>query len=106
MPAPTAGAAHGFHARLIDTIEYEQPLLEVAFPFLRSNRLSAFVSTRSREIKIVDDKTEEIDCDGGGGSLGHPRVYLPFEARRHVDCYYCGQRFAKSGYESPDAHHA
>ena len=64
------------------------------------------MSTRSREIKIVDDKTEEIDCDGGGGSLGHPQVYLPFDARRHVDCYYCGQRFAKSGYESPDAHHA
>lgn len=64
------------------------------------------MSTRSREIKIVDDKTEEVGCDGGGGALGHPRIYLPFEGRRHVDCYYCGQRFAKPGYESPDAHHA
>lgn len=64
------------------------------------------MSTRSREIKIVDDKTAETGCDGGGGgALGHPLVYLPFAGRRHVDCYYCGQRFAKSGYESPDAHH-
>ena len=65
------------------------------------------MSTKSREIKIVDDKTEDTGCDGGGGggALGHPLVYLPFEGRRYVDCYYCGQRFAKSGYESPDAHH-
>ncbi|MBX9609855.1 MAG: zinc-finger domain-containing protein [Gammaproteobacteria bacterium] len=69
-------------------------------------KTSTVVTTRPREIKIVDDRTEEIGCDGGGGSLGHPRVYLPFEGRRQVDCYYCGQRFAKSGYESPDAQHA
>ena len=44
-----------------------------------------------------------ISCDGGGGALGHPLVYLPFDGRTWVDCYYCGQRFAKSGYETPDA---
>jgi len=62
------------------------------------------VSSRPREIKLVDDKTAEVGCDGGG-ALGHPLVYLPFEQRRFVDCYYCGQRFAKSGYESPESHH-
>jgi uncharacterized Zn-finger protein len=61
------------------------------------------VSNKPREIKIVDDETEEVACDSGG-TLGHPLIYLPFEGRRYVDCYYCGQRFAKPGYESPDAH--
>ncbi len=63
------------------------------------------MSTKPREIKIVADTAGEVACDGGGGALGHPRIYLPFEQRNWVDCYYCGQRFAKSGYESPDAHH-
>lgn len=61
------------------------------------------MSTKPREIKIVDDALDEIGCDGGGGSLGHPLVYLPFEGRSWVDCYYCSQRFAKSGYETPES---
>lgn len=63
---------------------------------------------KPREIKIVEPETEDVGCDGGGGAgaLGHPLVYLPFEGRRYVDCYYCGQRFAKPGYETPDAHPA
>ncbi|MGR8919685.1 MAG: zinc-finger domain-containing protein [Gammaproteobacteria bacterium] len=63
-------------------------------------------STKPREIKIVDDATDEVYCEGGEGGLGHPRVYLPFEGRNWIDCYYCGQRFAKSGYESPESNHA
>ncbi|MBT8124161.1 MAG: zinc-finger domain-containing protein [Gammaproteobacteria bacterium] len=41
-----------------------------------------------------DDK--EVACDGGGGALGHPMVYLPFGKKTHVECYYCGKRFEKS----------
>ena len=64
------------------------------------------MSNKPREIKIVDDETAEVSCEGGAvNGLGHPLVFLPFEQRRYIDCYYCGQRFAKSGYESPDAHH-
>ena len=58
------------------------------------------VTTKSREIKIVDDGIQEVGCDGGGGALGHPLVYLQFEGRPFVDCYYCGQRFAHSDYDS------
>ena len=61
------------------------------------------MSTKPREIKIVEDHLEEVGCDGGGGALGHPLVYLPFEGRNWVDCYYCSQRFAKSDYETPEA---
>ncbi len=45
-------------------------------------------------IKInADDK--EVACDGGGGALGHPLVYLPFGDQSQVVCYYCGKRFEK-----------
>jgi len=32
-------------------------------------------------------------CDGGGGALGHPRVYLNITAGGFVDCPYCSRRF-------------
>ncbi len=41
-----------------------------------------------------DDK--EVACDGGGGVLGHPMVYLPFGKNTYVVCYYCGKRFEKN----------
>lgn len=52
----------------------------------------------SREIKIVEAKTNFVYCDGGGGGLGHPKIRLRFDGSNHVDCYYCGQRFAKPSY--------
>ena len=37
---------------------------------------------------------KKIGCDGGGGALGHPMVYLTIEAESGaVDCPYCGKRF-------------
>ena len=52
----------------------------------------------TREIKIVPEKVESVYCDGGGGALGHPKISLLFDSKSYVDCYYCGQRFAKAGY--------
>ena len=52
----------------------------------------------TREIKIVGDDKDGAFCDGGTYQLGHPKIYLRFEGKDFVDCYYCGQRFAKSTY--------
>ena len=38
-------------------------------------------------------ESEIISCDGGGGALGHPRVFLNMEGQGRVDCPYCGRRF-------------
>jgi uncharacterized Zn-finger protein len=36
-----------------------------------------------------------IACDGGGGALGHPRVYLTIDAdTHHVTCPYCSRTYA------------
>ncbi len=42
------------------------------------------------EIIRVDDLT--VACDGGGGALGHPRVFLRIEDRS-VMCPYCSRLF-------------
>jgi uncharacterized Zn-finger protein len=34
-----------------------------------------------------------VACDGGGGQLGHPRVFLAIDETNQVACPYCGQIF-------------
>lgn len=42
---------------------------------------------------IAVDKME-VACDGGGGSLGHPRVFLHIDSDSHeVVCPYCSRQF-------------
>jgi uncharacterized Zn-finger protein len=37
-----------------------------------------------------------VSCDGGGGALGHPRVFLHMEDGR-VECPYCGREYVLTG---------
>ncbi len=43
--------------------------------------------------EIVETDSMTVSCDGSGGALGHPRVYLNLGANGHVDCGYCDRRF-------------
>lgn len=55
------------------------------------------------EIFTVD--TTIVGCDGGGGPLGHPLVYLNMEKNRQVDCPYCSRRFVlKEGARAAAGH--
>ncbi len=38
-------------------------------------------------------KTHTVACDGDGGALGHPRVYLNLGDENEVECPYCDRRF-------------
>jgi uncharacterized Zn-finger protein len=38
-------------------------------------------------------RSHRIACDGVGGALGHPRVWLEMGAAGFVDCSYCDRRF-------------
>ena len=42
------------------------------------------------EIIHVNERT--VACDGGGGALGHPRVFLRI-AQTEVVCPYCSRRY-------------
>jgi len=36
-----------------------------------------------------------VACNGGGGALGHPRVYLNLSAEGKVECPYCSRLFIR-----------
>lgn len=45
-------------------------------------------------VETVETESTAVDCDGGGGALGHPRVFLNIkEGEGQIDCPYCGKRF-------------
>ncbi len=48
------------------------------------------------ETIIVENDANQISCDGGGGTLGHPLVYYSFDGKDCVDCGYCDRRFIKN----------
>ena len=41
--------------------------------------------------------TTRVSCDGGGGALGHPRVWLEMGEDAFVECPYCDRRFVRAG---------
>lgn len=41
--------------------------------------------------KPIEVTESQIACDGGGGALGHPRVFLTMGADGTVECPYCNQ---------------
>jgi uncharacterized Zn-finger protein len=55
--------------------------------------------------EVIEVDRDRIGCDGGGGALGHPLVYLTMDNSGKVDCPYCGRRYIRGfGGKSDDAH--
>jgi uncharacterized Zn-finger protein len=49
------------------------------------------MSIQAPEIIEVDDT--RVKCEGIGGALGHPRVYLEMGDKDFVECGYCDRKF-------------
>ena len=45
------------------------------------------------EIEEIYVDGKSVACDGGGGALGHPRVFLAIDSSGRVECPYCSRRF-------------
>ena len=46
--------------------------------------------------EIVVVNSTRVACDGSGGALGHPKVYLEMGEQGFVECGYCDRRFVLS----------
>ena len=65
----------------------------------------AIEASKTKSLNPMPVETVFVDspivaCDGGGGALGHPRVYLNMEGKGAIDCPYCGRHYVLEG----DAH--
>jgi uncharacterized Zn-finger protein len=43
--------------------------------------------------ETIEVESTTVPCDGGGGALGHPRVYLTMGANDSVECGYCDRKY-------------
>ena len=47
--------------------------------------------------EIIEVDEAVAACNGGGGPLGHPRVYLNLGPAGRIECPYCSRLFVKRG---------
>ncbi|HEY3947639.1 zinc-finger domain-containing protein [Phenylobacterium sp.] len=43
--------------------------------------------------EVIVVRSRRVACDGVGGALGHPRVWLEMGEADFVECTYCDRRF-------------
>jgi len=67
------------------------PRFEQTAMDLQPNPLSAMELIANAPIQLVHGR--KAVCDGGGGPLGHPKVYINLDRPEPRACGYCGIRF-------------
>ncbi|RKP03175.1 hypothetical protein CXG81DRAFT_17239 [Caulochytrium protostelioides] len=45
------------------------------------------------QVPIIKVAGRRTSCNGGGGALGHPRIFMNLDDGKPVGCGYCGLRF-------------
>jgi uncharacterized Zn-finger protein len=48
--------------------------------------------------------SKRVSCDGGGGALGHPKVFYDMGEDNFVECLYCDRRFVLQDGAGGDHH--
>lgn len=44
-------------------------------------------------VEVIPVEGHRVMCDGGGGALGHPKVWYELGEDGEVECLYCGRVF-------------
>ncbi len=67
----------------------------------------AAVATLGPAPEVIVVRSGRVACDGVGGALGHPRVFLEMGEATFVECPYCDRRFVlAAGTEGPEDEYA
>ncbi len=53
-------------------------------------------TTMAAEGETIAVTGPRVACDGGGGPLGHPRVWLTLGTDGEITCPYCSRRYIKA----------
>ena len=46
---------------------------------------------KNKELQAVS--SSNVTCDGDGGALGHPKIYLDMGKEKKIVCPYCSKLF-------------
>ena len=58
--------------------------------------MSSSLTSRPRPpVEKIIVRGHRVACDGGGGALGHPKVWYELGADRENECLYCGRVFVQ-----------
>jgi uncharacterized Zn-finger protein len=58
-----------------------------------------------KPFEIVEARSLDVSCEGSGGALGHPKVYLHIDQDKgSIVCPYCSRQFVLRGMASAAAH--
>ncbi|KAL0241950.1 hypothetical protein I308_106124 [Cryptococcus tetragattii IND107] len=77
-----------------DNARFEQTAWE-----FQPNEPSAMGMVAEYPVRLVQGR--KAACDGGGGALGHPKIFINLDKPGPKVCGYCGIRFE----QAHDAHH-
>ena len=47
--------------------------------------------------EVVEVQSTRVSCEGVGGALGHPKVFMEMGDSGFVECGYCDRRFVLRG---------
>ncbi len=80
------------------------------------NRRTGISGRDSMAFETIETEDAIAACNGGGGPMGHPRVYLNLTPNGRVECPYCSRLFINPkmpgrvlpeiGVATPSAHEA
>ena len=49
---------------------------------------------------VITTSEQRVSCNGGGGALGHPQVWLTMGTDDQVVCPYCSRTYVKADDEA------
>jgi uncharacterized Zn-finger protein len=77
---------------------------------MTSTVMAAIIRQRNRRgivtepFETITVDTDRVACDGGGGALGHPKVYLNLGEEGRVECPYCSRLYVLAEGAKAGAH--
>ncbi|KAI5211689.1 hypothetical protein AUEXF2481DRAFT_29737 [Aureobasidium subglaciale EXF-2481] len=69
------------------------PRFEQMIMYDQPRPLAAIELIHKQPVNWVKERT--VKCDGGGGPLGHPRIFINVDKPQICACTYCGLPYAK-----------
>ncbi|EGN99659.1 Ndufs6, NADH-ubiquinone oxidoreductase complex I 13kd subunit [Serpula lacrymans var. lacrymans S7.3] len=76
------------------TVPLVGPRFEQTAMELQPNPVNAMDLINQEPIRLVDGR--KAVCDGGGGPLGHPKIYINLDRPGPRPCGYCGLQFEQA----------